>query len=259
MKRIFTLLTAILVTVCLFSQAPQKLSYQAVVRNASNDLVTNALIGIRISVLQGSTSGAAVYIETQTANSNLNGLISIEIGGGTAVTGAFSGISWATGPYFLKTEIDPAGGTNYSIVGTSQLLSVPYSLYSELGGFNVKKLHQIDELNLIMTGQVGPNVPGSSTNIGDISPYKGLILEWRMNNRPEVFHQVIYLSPRDKDIILGRISPPANYPRRYTTILADGFATMMWLGVSIQGTQLYLSTNSVANPTPRLQRIYGIL
>jgi hypothetical protein len=259
MKRIVTLLTAILLTVSLYSQSPQKMSYQAVVRNASNDLVTNSLIGIRISILQGSSSGTAVYTETQTASSNQNGLISIEIGGGTAVAGIFSAISWATGPYFLKTEIDPAGSTNYSIVGTSQLLSVPYALYSELGGFNVRKLHQVDELNLIMTGTIGPNVFGSSTNIGDITPYKGLILEWRMNNRPEVFHQVIYLSPRDKDIILGRIPKPANYPRRYTTILADGFATMMWLGVSLEGTQLYLSTNSVANPTPRLQRIFGIL
>lgn len=259
MKRIFTLLTAILLTVSLFSQAPQKLSYQAVVRNASNDLVANSPIGIRVSVLQSSSNGTAVYVETQTPTSNLNGLISIEIGGGKPVSGNFTGISWATGPYFLRTEIDPAGGTNYSIAGISQLLSVPYALYSELGGFNVKKLHEADELNLFATSQIGPNVPGSSTNIGDISPYKGLILEWRMNNRSEVFHQVIFLSQRDKDVILGRIPPPSNYPRRYTTILADNFATMQWLGVSIIGTQLFISTNSSPGPTTRLQRIFGIL
>jgi len=259
MKRIFPVLTALLLAVNLFSQAPQKLSYQAVVRNATNDLIANSPIGIRVSVLQGSASGNTVYVETQTPTSNPNGLISIEIGGGKAVTGVFSGINWATGSYFLKSEIDPAGGINYSIVGTSQLLSVPYALYSELGGFNVKKLHEIDELNLFSTSASGPNVPGSSTNIGDITPYKGLIIEWRMNNRSEVFHQVIFLSQRDKDIILGRIPPPQNYPRRYTTILADGFATMMWLGVSIIGTQLFISTNSSPSPTPRLQRIYGIL
>ena len=259
MKRIFILLTGLLLTIRLFSQSPQKLSYQAVVRNASNDLVANSPVGIRVSILQGSASGTAVYIETQTTTSNLNGLISIEIGGGTAVSGSFSSINWSTGPYFLKTEVDPAGGTSYSIAGTSQLLSVPYALYSELGGFNVKKLHPEDELNLFATSASGPNVPGSSTSIGDITPYKGLILEWRMNNRSEVFHQVIYLSPRDKDIILGRIPPPANYPRRYTTILADGFATIQWLGVSMIGTRLFISTNSSPSPTPRLQRIYGIL
>jgi hypothetical protein len=200
-----------------------------------------------------------VYVETQIPTSNANGLVSIEIGSGKVVAGTFSGINWAAGPFFLKSEIDATGGTNYSIVGTSQLLSVPYALYSELGGFNVKRLHEADELNLFWTPAVGPNVPGSSQNIGDITPYKGLILEWRMNLRSEVFHQVIYLSQHDKDVILGKIPPPQNYPRRYTTILADGFATMMWMGVSIIGTQLFISTNSAPSPTPRLQRIYGIL
>jgi len=106
MKRIFPVLTALLLAVNLFSQAPQKLSYQAVVRNATNDLIANSPIGIRVSVLQGSASGNTVYVETQTPTSNPNGLISIEIGGGKAVTGVFSGINWATGSYFLKSEID---------------------------------------------------------------------------------------------------------------------------------------------------------
>jgi len=94
-------------------------------------------------------------------------------------------------------------------------------------------LHEEDELNLFMTPSQGPFVPGSSTNIGDISTYKGLILEWRMNGRSEVFHQFIFLSQQDKNIILGNTPAPPNYPRRYTTILSDGFGTMMWLGVSI--------------------------
>jgi hypothetical protein len=259
MKRLFTLLTAILLTAAVFAQAPQKISYQAVIRNATNDLVINTPVSMRISILQGSVSGIALYVEVHSTTSNTNGLVSIEIGGGEFVSGSFTTINWANGPYFIKTETDPTGGKNFSIAGTSQLLSVPYSLYSEIGGMNVKKLHSQDELNLIMTDSRGPNVPGSSTDIGDITNYKGLVLEWRMNGRPEVFHQFIYLSPRDKNIILGRQSPPTDYPRRYTTILSDGFGTIMWLGVSMQGTRLYLSTNSVANPTPRLQRIFAIL
>jgi hypothetical protein len=214
---------------------------------------------MRISILQTSPSGTAVYVETQTPTTNTNGLVSIEIGGGTILSGNFSTIDWANGPYFIKTETDPTGGTSYTIAGTSELLSVPYALYSNLGGFNVVKLHSQDELNLVMTSSVGPNVPGSSWNIGDISKLKGLILEWRMDGRPEVFHQFIYLSDYDKDVILGTIGTPTDYPRRYTTILSDGFGTLMWLGVSLDGTQLYLSTNSVANPSPKLQRIFGIL
>jgi len=132
-------------------------------------------------------------------------------------------------------------------------------------GFTFTKLHAEDELNLVMSSSVGPYVPGSSAGIGDITNYNGLVLEWRMNGRPEVFHQFIHLSALDKDVILGNVPAPSDpdnpyhsaYPRRFTTIVADDFGTMMWLGVSISGDRLYLSTNSVANPRVRLQRIYA--
>ncbi|MCC6383714.1 MAG: DUF1566 domain-containing protein, partial [Bacteroidia bacterium] len=106
-------------------------SYQAVIRNASNNLVVNQSVGMQISILQGSASGTAVYVETQTPSSNANGLVSIEIGAGNVVSGSFTAINWANGPYFIKTETDPAGGTTYSITGTSQLLSVPYALHAK--------------------------------------------------------------------------------------------------------------------------------
>ncbi|MDO9257919.1 MAG: hypothetical protein Q7U54_20560 [Bacteroidales bacterium] len=127
MKRIFTLLTAFLVIVNVSAQAPQKMSYQAVIRDAGNALVANHSIGIRISILQGIS---AVYVETQTATTNANGLVTVEIGGGKVVSGSFSTINWANGTYSIKTETDPLGGSNYSITGTSKLLSVPYALFS---------------------------------------------------------------------------------------------------------------------------------
>jgi len=127
MRKIFTLLAAILFVATGWAQSPQKMSYQAVIRNASNQLVTTQ-IGMRISILQGSDVGTAVYVETQTPTPNANGLVTLEIGGGNPAT--FKVIDWAAGPYFIKTEVDPAGGAVYSITGTSQLLSVPYSLYT---------------------------------------------------------------------------------------------------------------------------------
>jgi len=139
MKRIITILTALLITVIIFlslqasAQAPQKMSYQAVIRNATDVLVTNTSVGMRISIIQGSIFGASVYIETQTISTNANGLVSIEIGTGTIVTGNFSTIDWANGPYFIKTETDLAGGTTYTITGTNELLSVPYALFSANG------------------------------------------------------------------------------------------------------------------------------
>ena len=116
------------------AQAPEKMSYQAVVRNTTNVLVTSQSIGMRISVLQGSVAGTAVYVETQTATTNANGLVSLEIGTGTIVTGTFAAINWAVGLYFIKTETDPTGGTAYSITGTSQMLSTPYALYAKTSG-----------------------------------------------------------------------------------------------------------------------------
>jgi Chaperone of endosialidase/Collagen triple helix repeat (20 copies) len=115
------------------AQAPQKMSYQAVVRNSNNELLASKTVGMRISILQGSATGTAVYVETQTPTTNANGLASVEIGGGTVVTGTVASINWAAGPYFIKTETDPSGGSNYSIAGVSQLLSVPYALFSASG------------------------------------------------------------------------------------------------------------------------------
>lgn len=130
----FTLLTAaFLFTLSLLAQTPQKMSYQSVVRNATGTLVTNQAIGIKISILQGSVTGTVVFAETYNPNpqTNSNGLVTVEIGTGIAITGTFSGIDWSAGTYFLKSETDPTGGTNYTISGTSQLLSVPYSLFAK--------------------------------------------------------------------------------------------------------------------------------
>jgi hypothetical protein len=125
---LYTTVGALLLTLSSFAQAPEKMSYQAVIRGANNALVTNQQVGMQISILQGST---AVYEEIQTPTSNTNGLVSLEIGTGTVISGSFTAIDWSAGTYFIKTETDPTGGTNYTITGTSQLLSVPFALYAK--------------------------------------------------------------------------------------------------------------------------------
>ncbi|MEI8203788.1 MAG: DUF1566 domain-containing protein [Bacteroidota bacterium] len=136
MKKSLSLLLVLLLSASLWAQSPQKMSYQAVIRNASNALVTNHSIGMRVSILQGSATGTEVYKETYNPNpqTNANGLVTLEIGSGLPISGTFSAINWANGPYFIKTETDPLGGTTYSIIGTSQLLSVPYALFAANGG-----------------------------------------------------------------------------------------------------------------------------
>ncbi len=135
MKKLYILVaTLLLFSLHALAQAPQKMSYQAVVRNASNNLVANQGVGMQISILQGSATGPAVYVETQTPITNGNGLVSLEIGTGTVVSGDFSAIDWANGMYFVKTEADPTGGVAYTIFGSKQLLSVPYALYASTSG-----------------------------------------------------------------------------------------------------------------------------
>lgn len=113
-----------------FAQAPEKFSYQAVIRNADNSLLQSTNISMQISILENTPNGQAVYVETQNASTNVNGLVSVEIGNGDVVLGDFASIDWASGTYFIKTETDPNGGNDYTIVGTSQLLSVPYALHA---------------------------------------------------------------------------------------------------------------------------------
>jgi len=119
------------VTFVALGQAPQAINYQAVARDATNNLIINRNIGIRISVLSGSATGTNVYSETHVATTNSSGIFSIEIGRGNVVSGNFPNIQWYAQPQFAKIEIDANGGTNYQIVGTSQFLSVPYALFAE--------------------------------------------------------------------------------------------------------------------------------
>jgi hypothetical protein len=133
MKFIVTICLTLLACVA-FAQSPNKFSYQAVVRNSSNELVVSQPVGVKISLLFNSHTGIIVYQETHTPQSNANGLVTLEVGGGEVVAGDMSTIDWGAGSYFIKTEVDPNGGTNYSVTSTSQLLSVPFALYAVNGG-----------------------------------------------------------------------------------------------------------------------------
>lgn len=129
---ILTLLTLLTITAA-WAQVPQRMSYQSVIRDGSNVVVAATAVGIKISVLRGTATGSAVYVETHRKTTNANGLLSLEIGEGTALLGTFAGIDWANGPYVIKSETDPTGGTNYSIAGVTPLNSVPYALFSANG------------------------------------------------------------------------------------------------------------------------------
>jgi len=166
MKRLFLLILIISLASGIFGQPPQKLSYQAVIRKSTGSLVINHTIGMKISILQGSVTGTAVYVETQTPITDANGLVTIEIGGGTPVKGTFAGITWSANTFFIKTETDPKGGTDYSITGTGQILSVPFALYAA-------SAPPTTNANAISSGNLDPLY---------YSAYQDLIEEGRLDN-----------------------------------------------------------------------------
>ena len=134
MKNLYPFLILLFLSLSIYAQSPEKMSYQAVVRDANNILIANKTIGMQISILQSTITGTVVYSETHSVDTNINGLVSLEIGTGST-SDNFSEIDWSVvGPYFIKTETDPTGGDTYSITGINQLLSVPFALYAKNSG-----------------------------------------------------------------------------------------------------------------------------
>ena len=208
MKKITLISLVIIVFISnLISQAPNLMSYQAVIWDGSGNLVAEKMVSIKISILQGSVTGTSIYSETHRLQTNINGLVSLMIGGGTNATGKISDINWGSGSYFLKTETDPTGGVNFSITGTTQLVSVPYSLYSGLAG-NIStkntglpgqtltidkdgKMTWVSNLPTISTNVINDIKPNSSVSGGNVvsdggSPVTARGVVWSTNSNPTI-------------------------------------------------------------------------
>ena len=133
-KLILSIVAIATISLSSFGQAPEGFKYQAVVRNASNTILNNQAVGMRMTIQQGSIGGTTVYSETFAPTTNAYGLVNLEIGNGTVISGTFASIDWANGPFFIETAVDVTGGTSYTVMGTSQLMSVPYALYAKTSG-----------------------------------------------------------------------------------------------------------------------------
>jgi len=140
MKNLY-LIIFLFIGIAASAQSPEKMSYQAVIRDANGAILKNQNVTIQFTVIQPSTPGTPVYQEFHRPTTNTNGLVSIYIGTGTVSSGNFSTVDWSSGPYFLQTEIDTTGGFNYVISSTTELVSVPYALHANvadslIGGVN---------------------------------------------------------------------------------------------------------------------------
>ena len=134
MKRLLNTLMAITVSFTIFAQAPNAFNYQGVARDLTGNPILNRNIGIRVSILQGTITGNEAYKELHLISTSNTGLFNIQIGGGTPVSGSIGSINWGEGSFFLKIEMDENGGSSYKLIGTNQMLSVPYALYAEKSG-----------------------------------------------------------------------------------------------------------------------------
>ncbi len=133
-KKVLSVVATLVLVFSSFCQAPEGFKYQAVVRDAGNVILNNQTVGIRMTIQQGSIGGAIVYQETFASTTNAFGLVNLEIGNGTVISGNFAAIDWANGPFYIETAVDVTGGTGYVVIGTSQLMSVPYALYAKSSG-----------------------------------------------------------------------------------------------------------------------------
>lgn len=140
MKQLFTILFLALSTV-VFAQSPDAFNYQTVVRDVPGNILVNQNVGFRIAILQGSQTGAIVYQESHSPTTNAFGLANMMIGSGTVMNGNFSSIDWSNGPYYVQTAVDPTGGNAYALMGTAQLVSVPYALYAKNVPSNLSELN----------------------------------------------------------------------------------------------------------------------
>lgn len=131
MKKTSITLFAMLCYTIGIAQSPESFNYQAVIKNANGEIIANQNLSMQISILQTSSSGASVYTETHQAATNNAGLVNLQIGEGTVVSGNFSTIDWGGDLHFIKIEVDLNAGTNFTEIGTMQLLSVPYALYAK--------------------------------------------------------------------------------------------------------------------------------
>jgi hypothetical protein len=153
----FTLTVTLMMAITIVISQPSAFKYQTVVRDASGEIMANQAVSFKISILQGSSSGTNIYTETHTTTTNQFGLVTLNIGEELVVSGGFETINWGNDNYFLQIEVYENGGSNYQLIGVSQLLAVPFALHAASADQSKDNdwLKNGDDLYLNVKGNVG--------------------------------------------------------------------------------------------------------
>lgn len=153
MKNLFLLLLPFCFSLLSYGQTPKTISYQGVARNATGQPIPNQSIKIKLSLLETATSSNSLYTETHTLTTTSQGLFALQIGAGNVLSGIYANLDWSNGPKFVKTEIDPAGGDNFTLSSTNPLNAVPFALFAQNG-----------DREVTLTGQGATTITGTYPN-----------------------------------------------------------------------------------------------
>jgi len=178
MKSTILFYFAFVFTLSSFAQVPQKFNYQAVVRNNTGVIITNQNISVKAEILD-SNINSVLYSETHAVTTNAQGLFSLQVGSGIVKSGLFANIDWSAGNRYIRTSVDLTGGTNYQLMGTSQLLSVPYALYSK--EVTVKVSVSGDTVQIGNKKIIIPGTSNANTVIDTLYPKEGLVAYYPFN------------------------------------------------------------------------------
>lgn len=167
MKKSIIVVVIVLLIKLLNAQAPQRFNYQVVARDAGGNVLANQNVTFLISIVKGYEGGPVVYMEMHSATTNAFGQVSLQVGGGTPVQGSFGAIDWGLNTHYVKTGLDPAGGTMFTAMGIAQLLSVPYALYANTSGSGGGGASYTAGTGIDITGQVISNSLPNAMHTGD--------------------------------------------------------------------------------------------
>jgi hypothetical protein len=234
-----------------FAQAPQGIPYQAIARNASGVAIANTAVKVRFSIRDSIATGAIKYQETHNPTTSALGLFSVNVGMGTVVSGTFSGINWGKNAKFLQVELDPAGGSSYTDLGTTQMMSVPYALYAGQTTTSTIVNNGIGS-GFSMVSNFSPSTTGYYTLSQAIDYCYNLVeggySDWRLPMLSEV---LVFFSQNGT-----RDSPPNNgISKFYGWTLSDagtGNGNSMWWYIGGDGTP-YSGFPGLPSNTPNIK------
>ncbi len=190
-----------------FSQAPQKINFQSILRNTNGEIIANKAVSLKISILSGLINGSSVYSETHTKTTDASGLISLQIGNGTVLSGIFADIAWGNAPHFIKLEADFSGGNNFVLLGTQELMSVPYALYaSKTDTSSLNLVNRFNsKVNITDTSSMLSNYNTSLNNKLNITDTASMLASYLKKNEDCNYLMQSLLSKLQNNLILTDI------------------------------------------------------